>query len=588
MQAKQFILVLLYENVSSSLPVSQALREKGDIVVNVVQNASELIQTIATQKTDMVGLSVNHASTISLIRVLQEKTNVQVMLFCEDKNVQTMRKMDKLNCDLKIAGVANGYNIWMKIGHMVKAKTREDADNKKIVLSGGSKIGKKKDNKKKAFFVKGGEKKKAVGGGAEVSEEQEMRTALEQEEVSDGDAPEAITENRSVAAVAADKPINLKAPTSEGVVIKGTGPVKKTGSLLFKKKDEAKKSKLTPPAKEEPKELGQVTTMGAKAPDKKDLGGTVVFSGQERAGSQTFKKDPVDERVGKVKTQPTVADEKKPNTNVLDFQKKKKKIQERQGLKTDKKKSVERIQSRSQEKPVVETVPPMVKLRHKKQFKEAVQKALESSFSRQNTTSPGVGAVNKMTVVPVDNSKEKGFLLFCSQENDFLTAEDLEKVRSKLLEEMKADPNSDFNLGDTFNVETFDVDLCQWGEKYGQFYYHFEEEKTGKQIVVCFIKRERIYPDLKMMEDLGLYRIDLADLPPMLPVNFNAFIYFNKNNRLIPYLKHGGKLTHKQIQRLFKRGFKFLYIKEEDKSDYYSFFIALSLNQDFQPIRKLG
>src|SRR5690606_34832320 len=143
--------------------------------------------------------------------------------------------------------------------------------------------------------------------------------------------------------------------------------------------------------------------------------------------------------------------------------------------------------------------------------------------------------------------------------------------------------------GDTFNIETFDVDFGNWADRYSQFYYHFEDTQTGRKIIVSFLKRETVYPDYKKMDELGgVYRVHIHMLPPSTQINFNVFLYFMKNKRMIPYLKKGGRFTSRQIQRLYKRGFKFMYISEEDKNEFLSFYISLALNRDFQSIRKLA
>jgi len=592
-QAKPFSLILLYEKVASALPVAQALKEK-DIDVVVVQNAGELIQTIATRKFDMVGLSVNHSSCTSLIRVLKEKTQVQIMAFGEDKNITTGKKIDKADVDIKISGIANGYNIFMKIGHLVKKKEKESENARSILLTGGGEKAVVKKKKGAAFIVKGKaktKKEKEQDGPISVTSARAAQKAdVDDQEDEDSLAEQLDAEGGEDQAETLGKLAVLYDGVKENDgEIKEKSEVKKgPGALIFRKKDDKKSGVLG--GRIHRKIDNGMGTGGVKQKEKPGsggLGGTIVFSDDALAAGKQFEKDTTKDKLGKVKTDAPEAEEEQPS-NVIDFQARKKKAIEEaeQAEHVSPEKKYEQYRAEKQAAAKEAPVAPMAKLKHKKQFRDAVHRAGENVFQK-STSLETFGSVSRVCIVPVLNPKEKGFLLFCTNDNQFLSKDGLEDFKLKLYDEMKDDAVGDFILGETFNIDTFEVDIGDWAEKSSQFAYGFQEG-DGPQVFVCFVKRDNIYPEFKQMEEpTGVYRVHIHTMPPLTPVTFNVFLYFVKNRRLIPYLKKGGKFTARQIQRLYKRGFKFLYIAQEDRSEFLNFYISLAINQDFQSAKSV-
>lgn len=131
-----FSIVLLFDNQANSLQIVQSLKEKG-LDVQTVNSASELIQMIAGYKFDLVALSVNHSSTTSLVQVLKIKTKVEVLVFGEDATPATSKAILKAGADYQVAGAISSYNLWLKIGHLVKDKHRHNETASRMLSGRG-------------------------------------------------------------------------------------------------------------------------------------------------------------------------------------------------------------------------------------------------------------------------------------------------------------------------------------------------------------------------------------------------------------------------------------------------------------------
>ena len=131
--AKAFTLLLFYNKISTSPPVTHALADKG-IHVLTVDKSADLANYIKTREIDMVGLSVSHPNESSVAEILKSNTKIPYFVFAEDGHRTTKDLLDSNKAETKILGVASGYTIWKSISPSVKNKT--GLQEGKIILSG--------------------------------------------------------------------------------------------------------------------------------------------------------------------------------------------------------------------------------------------------------------------------------------------------------------------------------------------------------------------------------------------------------------------------------------------------------------------
>ncbi|MBY0386385.1 hypothetical protein K2X05_14615 [bacterium] len=540
-QAKAFSLILLYDKMAASLPVAQALKEK-NIEVQVAQNAGELIQMIAQKNVDLAGLSANHASTRSLIQVLREKTKVKILVFGEDKSQATAERVDKLDCDFKVLGVATAYNIWMKIAHVVKLKMK-DADNGNILYSGG----KATQNRESAIIVKNQKKPGFEKKDSDVVSfsKKKKEKKFEREKTQEKNDP-----------VFTESPESAEAVKSNLLFFKKDPAVKKN-------KDKAKKAISEEQSIDE--EVSAAEKMfkepfkksGKNVEAKKEQGGVKV----DEQAEQTEQAMQPETDIGDV----ALMQENQPAEGKLIKLEKKKK-------KKDIVKSNDVKEASSEE--------------HSIPLQDRVLKATQSTFVAKETTVDSFGPINKMTVVPIDHHENRGFLVFCTNDNQFLnsggtTADAFKNILQENMTQQEA-----VGLGECYNIETEEIDLPQWVLNNSDFHYVVEDPKSQKQILICFISKEHIYPDTNKSSETDMLKVELEVIPVQTPINFNLFLYFARNKRLIPYLRRGGRLTEDQMSRLEKHGVDTIYISESDRKALYSFFISQTIHQDLRPAKK--
>ncbi len=583
-QAKTYTLIFLYDKMALSLPVAQTLKEK-NIEVHVAQNAGELIQLIASKNVDMVGLSANHASSRSLIQVLREKTHVKILAFGEDKMPSTAQRIDKMDADFKILGVATAYNIWMKIAPSVKAKMKEHENNGNVLYSGGSSTQQKSHQ---AIIVKNSkgaaEKEKADSGANIISSGKKKKDKNKRKNAEpamddtfeQGDSP---AQGNDVMFFKKDAPVSKESKRKD----KSDGLSKKSSLGKNNKKTQkdidaefdSMESMVSPnlsmkkaPTNDDVEvdiESAQANTGGGKmeqeVPD--ELDGSIIQVGLDKnpdAGIGSVDNLGAESKVGKL----------------LKFDKKNKK--KLKGKANKEKESEEEVTAQAADE-VAEEIP-------QEPLENIIQKAALSAYVSVEPGKENFGSINKMTVIPVDRDVDRGFIIFCTNDNQFLStiAASMDTFKNSLQETLAE--QGMVVVGESYNIETEEVEILNWVLEKSQFHYMFEDAKSQKQIMICFLPKENIYPDTNKSTELNMLKVELDVIPPATPLNFNVFIYLARNNRVVPYIRRGGKFTDEQMARLGDHGVDSVYINEEDRKALYSFFISQTIGQDLRPIKK--
>lgn len=571
-QQKIFSLILLYDKMSLSLPVAQALKEK-NIDVHIAQNAGELIQSIAARNVDLVGLSVNHASTRSLIQVLREKTKVKILIFGEDKSPATAERVDRLDADFKVNGVATAYNVWMKIAQAVKFKMKESDHNGNVLYSGGKGSGPKQDA---AIVVKSGKNEQKERTGSEIISSSKKNKKIKQQKSENKENDSFTFEQQKDS----KQDVMLFKKEDKDKNKKDSSPFKKNSSLkkakgksdeqavedevsaletMFKDPFKKKSSDILDSAKESK----EAPSKGGVTMDQSDLEFNPEVDLEKMSAEESGELGNVMQTEQKKEVEPG---------SVIHFDRNKKKKENKKEQKS--KSRGENSQAAAEED------------QNKAPFKQIVESAAHSSYVAKESSVTSFGPINKLTVVPVDKNRDRGFLIFCTNDNQFVTSSGTPiDAFKKSLQEM-LDHNDALGIGESYNIETEEIDVQSWVQNGSDFHVIVEDPKSQKEILICFVSKEAIYPDTNKSIELNMLKVELEVIPVLTPINFNIFLYFARNKRLVPYLRRGGKITEAQMQRLGKHGIDTIYISEADRKALYSFFISQTIYQDLRPTKK--
>lgn len=581
-----FCALFLYSNLSASLPLINGLKDKG-VDGRVVSSSAELIQSIVKINVDVIGISVNHPSSVSILQVIKSNTHIPVILFGEDDKPDTLKKIQNQPADFKINGTISTYNIWMKLSGMIKKKMELAAPpvepNKKII--GG---GRPTDNPGGAIHVKG----------AKAKEKTKKPTGL----VIDTSKIAKDPKTKKMGAILHTGPKKQKAKLKPPKVIKNAGKPQEKTQIQFFRKTEAELAKIRSAPKVIKKDMAQEALIKPKEikvmPQEEGLSqgqvkqmetaeqviGSVQTAGEDTQVVGSVKS--VDGFQSQSNTLPSkeatamavtagdsIDSAPEVNSKIIDFNKIREQRQRDNADAFDEEMQPKLIQ-----------LDPIERERIRKMFKDAAYSSLTNFF--QNVGDSRVADfknVTKITVVPVENKDESGYIIFCKRDGAHLPEEVIRSFNQNLVANISK-PESKYKIEEMFTFELDAFDLTTWAEANGQFYFTTELAAESSPVMMCYFDRNPVYPFTRYVEETGMYKMDLMELPANVPVTFDAYIYFIRNKRTALYLRRGGSFSSKQIQRLFRRGFKSLLIKEEDLRIYTEFYVKRSLLRDLQSV----
>ncbi|MCC6276459.1 MAG: hypothetical protein IT289_00940 [Oligoflexia bacterium] len=113
------------------------------------------------------------------------------------------------------------------------------------------------------------------------------------------------------------------------------------------------------------------------------------------------------------------------------------------------------------------------------------------------------------------------------------------------------------------------IKFSEWALREADF--HVWVEHQGFVYAITYLALDQI-PQLKENKRGDIFGVDLAkDVVANSTLNFDLHIYLPKNNKFIRYVRKGAELTEKTYLKLLKYGIEYVYIKAEDRENFFTY-----------------
>ncbi|MCB0377602.1 MAG: hypothetical protein KDD33_03855 [Bdellovibrionales bacterium] len=213
-------------------------------------------------------------------------------------------------------------------------------------------------------------------------------------------------------------------------------------------------------------------------------------------------------------------------------------------------------------------------------LEESCEMALANNFSGQPLERVRAFQNSALHAFAIEIGEFKGYILlansFAHHEEEYV----LNDIRTTIIDNLKKNGQSG-EVSQSFYIQIPKCDYFSVVDEICDFTVKAEEE-TGKQILISFLPREKVFPSFHESDREGMLFIDVQNIPPDTPVNFDAFIYPEKNQRFVRYLKNGRSLSLKRVKRLIEeKNLPSLYLPINDKGKYIQFFIENTIQWQF-------
>ena len=168
-----------------------------------------------------------------------------------------------------------------------------------------------------------------------------------------------------------------------------------------------------------------------------------------------------------------------------------------------------------------------------------------------------IGHITKATAIIVGSQTEHGVLLLGSPREDHLNLSDLRVFIDKLRHDFKDAP---FRIEECFQVNVDSSDFCNWARHHSLFTFIHNDHTQFASLLKC----SRIFPELTVADQPDMRAMRIEYLPIQDVADFDIYLYFNRNDKLLPFIKKGDRATDK-MKRMNDKGLHTVYIKEVDR-----------------------
>lgn len=213
-------------------------------------------------------------------------------------------------------------------------------------------------------------------------------------------------------------------------------------------------------------------------------------------------------------------------------------------------------------------------------LEKSVTNAVKKLFQAKSVDAPPIHEVSRIGVFPVDSQSAPGYIVVAfgddrsQQATAFLT-----NCEGELQESLStAGFNGKVESG--FWLEIPNVDFASWVSGMGAF--NLTVESQGLAVGVAFFQSPRPLTKAQASHDNSMYTVPIEEISTEYPVNFKAYIHFNRNHKFYLYLRNGRQLQPEQKERLLDHKVNELFMKSVDLENLRMFLAAVYLRDSIK------
>lgn len=192
-----------------------------------------------------------------------------------------------------------------------------------------------------------------------------------------------------------------------------------------------------------------------------------------------------------------------------------------------------------------------------KKLMDCVRRFIGRNGSHEIQEHDKIGQVTKMTAFIVGSHSEHAILLMGSTKEEHISRGTIDSLLEVIKKEFKGLP---FQVEDVFQLDVKTSEICAWARQHSLFTFIYNNNTSFTSLLKC----GRLFPELVPTEQPDMRSMRLDYLPIQDIADFDIYLYFSRNDKLLPYIKKGEEAAAK-IRRMVDRGLHVVFIHEEDR-----------------------
>ncbi|MGE0633973.1 MAG: hypothetical protein AB7O96_16280 [Pseudobdellovibrionaceae bacterium] len=196
------------------------------------------------------------------------------------------------------------------------------------------------------------------------------------------------------------------------------------------------------------------------------------------------------------------------------------------------------------------------------EFTETVDKGLQEGADQEpiRITQP-LGEVSEVACFEIISAGLNGYLVIASATADFLSGQIVKRVADRLNSFLRK-RSQGLSDSEQMRFQIHPVPFTPWAQSYSIMMQ--KSIHSGSEIVGAFFPRA----ENEFEFDIGpqnMIEVSLQDIETSRPVNFDLYLFLEKNQKMIRYTPQGGTLMNSQKLRLIEKGVNHFYVDPHER-----------------------
>lgn len=220
------------------------------------------------------------------------------------------------------------------------------------------------------------------------------------------------------------------------------------------------------------------------------------------------------------------------------------------------------------------------------ELQRAIQFGLRETLAGwEKTRAKPLAEVEEIAVIPIDADTGSGYIVMAWPKETISRDVLLPRVQH-CLKKSFAQLSVAGTIESGFWIPVPKIAFKPWAQKQGDF--HFLMEQKEFEVAVTFIATHQALPKVRSVANSDMLAVGVKDISTEEPVNFQAYLHLEKNQRHYLYLRAGRRLQPKQKERLQKAKVKDFHMKNSDGEKVREFLVNAHLNECIRKFKAAG
>lgn len=202
--------------------------------------------------------------------------------------------------------------------------------------------------------------------------------------------------------------------------------------------------------------------------------------------------------------------------------------------------------------------------------------AVENIVKPNQGVKKPMGTINTVAVAIVETAAFRGYLV-CNSSSGFSSLEIMEKTYEKLQKKMYDSHQPMKKVTTILELQCKPIDFMAWAEETAEFVVTSQEGES--ELAVAYVPVESI-PEIVETTKEDLIKINLEnDIVGDTTILFDVYIFMEKNQKYIMYLRKGSLFSQSRLDKLLSYGLTHIYLRKVELPLLHAYWASISLFQ---------